>query len=70
MAKETIVVRESKVSPLNSERAVRSGHTRQDYIKLYNAQKGGVRNMYARGEISEREYQKRMGEINRKLQNI
>ena len=70
MAKEASVARESRVNPLNSERAVRSGHTRSDYIDLYNAQKGGVRTMFANGEISEQEYQRRMSEINRKLQNI
>ena len=70
MAKESVVARESSVNPLNSMRAVRSGHTRQDYIELYNTQKGGVRTMFANGEISESEYNKRMADINRKLQNI
>lgn len=70
MAAETTIAREWNVNPLNSERARASGHTRADYIELYNAQKGGIRSLYARGEISESEYNRRMAEVNKKLKNI
>ena len=70
MAGETTIARERKVNPLNSERAMASGHTRADYIELYNAQKGGIRSLYARGEISESEYNRRMAEVNKKIERI
>ena len=70
MAKESTIARERNVNPLNSERARMSGHTRADYIALYNAQKGGIRTLYARGEISESEYNRRMSDVNKKLENI
>lgn len=70
MASETTIARERNVNPLNSERARRSGHTRADYIDLYNAQKGGIRTLYAKSEISEREYNRRMAEVNQKLERI
>ena len=70
MAGEVTTARERNVNPLNSERARASGHTRADYIELYNAQKGGIRTLYAKGEISEREYNRRMAEVNRKLERI
>ena len=68
MAQETYTARERNANPLNSARV--SGHTRADYIDLYNAQKGGIRTLYANGEITESEYKKRMSEVNRKLENI
>lgn len=70
MASETTIARERNVNPLNSERARASGHTRADYIELYNTQKGGIRTLYANGEISEGEYNRRMAEVNRKIERI
>ena len=70
MAAETYTAKERNVNPLNSERARASGHTRADYIKLYNAQKGGIRTLYANGEITENDYNRRMAEVNRKLERI
>lgn len=73
MAKETTIARESKATPINvlsDARAVRSGHTRQDYMDLYRQQRAGVMVRYSRGEINYNEARQRLKEIEGKIRRL